>query len=266
MMKKEYTKLIVLLFTLSLLLACSKNTITPDPDPDPDPDPTGMAALVVNDNFEWSSGLKGTLNLSFENPNNVSIEREIINIVDENGLVLKRAMILNGAASFKIDLPQNATYSIYFPVTGDEFSITSLGTQTLTLTNTLSDIPGLKDDEIQSCTTCDNPLINAGAEVPSIGTGPRWTLKHEDDVPGWETTATDNNIEIWTNNFLGVPAQEGNQIFEINATQDVALYQELCLEPDQLLNGQYGIEEELVLMLQWRKLVPQLPQRKFRLQ
>ncbi len=58
-----------------------------------------------------------------------------------------------------------------------------------------------------------------------------WGLYNEDAVPGRETTATDNKIEMWVSGFQGVPAQEGRQFFELNANQVAALYQELCLEP-----------------------------------
>jgi LruC domain-containing protein len=83
---------------------------------------------------------------------------------------------------------------------------------------------------VTSCTVCETPITNNLAELPAITLG-RQTIVSANTVPGWETTASDNKIEIWSNGFSGVPAQEGNQFFEINANRPAALYQELCLEP-----------------------------------
>lgn len=46
-------------------------------------------------------------------------------------------------------------------------------------------------------------------------------------VPGWETSATDNVIEVWVTAFSGVSAYEGRQFAELNANQVSTLYQEV---------------------------------------
>ena len=46
-------------------------------------------------------------------------------------------------------------------------------------------------------------------------------------VNGWNTTATDNKIEIWRDGFLGHPAYSGTFFAELNATQPSALYQDV---------------------------------------
>lgn len=78
-------------------------------------------------------------------------------------------------------------------------------------------------------------LINGGFEeatgTPRVNDA-NWALFHENSVAGWETTATDNQIEIWGNNFDSlsggpVPAYEGRQFAEINATQFATLYQDV---------------------------------------
>ncbi len=188
-----------------------------------------MEQLVVDNDFNWTSGIKGELVISFVNNFNVSTEKEIINIIDGEANVIKRARIENGTVIFNIDLPLNAQYYVQFPVTGDEILITSAGIMEIELGPTITSTAGLKTVDIENCTTCDNPIENAGGELPVIGVN--WTLKHENDVPGWETTATDNKIEIWTSGFQGVIAQEGQQFFELNANMVADLYQELCLEP-----------------------------------
>ncbi len=49
---------------------------------------------------------------------------------------------------------------------------------------------------------------------------------HENRVSCWETTATDDLIEIWGSGFGGVQAYSGNQFAELNANQVSTLYQE----------------------------------------
>ncbi|MEN9669459.1 MAG: hypothetical protein RLZZ386_1366, partial [Planctomycetota bacterium] len=46
-------------------------------------------------------------------------------------------------------------------------------------------------------------------------------------VYGWRTTASDNQMEIWTSGFLGVPSHSGNQFAELNANQVSQLFQEI---------------------------------------
>lgn len=98
------------------------------------------------------------------------------------------------------------------------------------LLTTLAAIGGLA-----AAGTAHASLINGGFET---GTGTpfvadaSWALFNESAVPGWETTATDNQIEIWGNNFSSVsggpvPAYEGRQFAEINATQFATLYQDV---------------------------------------
>lgn len=41
------------------------------------------------------------------------------------------------------------------------------------------------------------------------------------DVPGWDTTASDELIEIWQDGHLSVPASDGEQFSELNATASV---------------------------------------------
>lgn len=76
-------------------------------------------------------------------------------------------------------------------------------------------------------------LINGGFEqstplVPSAS----FIIVNQSNVPGWSTTSTDSNIELWSSGFESisggpVPAFEGNQFAEINATQFATLYQDV---------------------------------------
>ncbi|MFJ4965327.1 hypothetical protein ACIP6P_23230 [Streptomyces sp. NPDC088729] len=54
-------------------------------------------------------------------------------------------------------------------------------------------------------------------------------------VPGWRTTATDHQIELWRSGFNGVPAAHGSQFAELNANQVATLYQDLPTSPGSKL-------------------------------
>ncbi len=220
-------KLALSLLVIASMFSCSKKLENKTNDDTP---VTSLTQLVVADDFTWQSSLNGELHLTFINPYNVSTELEIINIVDEQGDIIVRNKIINGEVSFNIELPQNAKYYVQFPVTGDLFEITEIKSMELTLgqTNTFKSATAVNDD-IESCTTCDNPMENSGAEAPYYSSG--FKIVHQDNVPGWETNAVDKKIEIWTDGFNGVPSQEGHQFFELNANRVADLYQELCLNP-----------------------------------
>lgn len=54
---------------------------------------------------------------------------------------------------------------------------------------------------------------------------------NEDDIPGWQTTATDGLIEVWESGFLGVDSQSGDYFVELNATQASQIYREIDVFP-----------------------------------
>ena len=54
-----------------------------------------------------------------------------------------------------------------------------------------------------------------------------WRPVHEDDVPGWETHASDGMLEIWVDGFLGVSATNGDQISELQANGTSPIYQDI---------------------------------------
>ena len=69
-------------------------------------------------------------------------------------------------------------------------------------------------------------LINGSFELPDFGLAAGVHFINPPTIPGWQTTATDNTIEIWANNFGGVPAAAGKQHAELNAFQVSTLYQD----------------------------------------
>ncbi|MEQ1727785.1 MAG: Ig-like domain-containing protein, partial [Vicinamibacterales bacterium] len=71
----------------------------------------------------------------------------------------------------------------------------------------------------------DLGFLNAGFEEPNMAdiNGVHFAL--DSAVPGWDTSATDHQIEIWDSGALGVPAFEGDQFVELNAFQVSTLSQ-----------------------------------------
>ncbi len=80
------------------------------------------------------------------------------------------------------------------------------------------------------------PLANNGSFEEPIANTTTWTDIDADSVPYWETTASDNKIEFWKSGFQGVPAYEGNQFVEMNANEVASLYQDLSVEPGDIIS------------------------------
>lgn len=73
-------------------------------------------------------------------------------------------------------------------------------------------------------------LINGGFEVPAFGANSlNFPLTSTPGV-GWQTTDTCNCLEVWHQNFGGVPAHSGTQFAEMNAFQRATLFQTVSLE------------------------------------
>ncbi|MEP0189826.1 MAG: GEVED domain-containing protein [Erythrobacter sp.] len=96
--------------------------------------------------------------------------------------------------------------------------------------------------QAQVCEGIPGLTINGGFEEPDItstpptpvqtfGSNPFARLYNEQDVPGWSTTASTNNIELWESGFNSVPSYEGNQHAEVNSNAVGALFQDIITEP-----------------------------------
>ena len=183
------------------------------------------------DDFSWSASFQSTIEVGFTNPHNLSVDEELIYLLDKNDNTVAKTTVKNGKASFNIQVPSNSEYSLYLPFTGHQQALLKQKEQNFDLSLSTVNKMG-KQSNINGgvCTVCETPMTNGLAELPVITLG-RQTITSASNVPGWETSASDNQIEVWSTGFNGVPAQEGNQFLEINANRTAALYQELCLEP-----------------------------------
>ena len=106
------------------------------------------------------------------------------------------------------------------------------------------------DEQVSTCARIGgNQLSNPDFELPIV------TCQNGDfcqfpaaDTEGWQTTSESQVIEIWHDGYRGVPASEGSQFVELDATSRDTLWQELALPPDQLMywsfahRGRNGVE------------------------
>ena len=80
----------------------------------------------------------------------------------------------------------------------------------------------------------ENALINGDFEEPDLGIF-SYLFVNASTVPGWNTTASDNQIEVWHDGFLEAPAYTGKQFIELNANMSSALYQDMPTTPNTKL-------------------------------
>ena len=107
-----------------------------------------------------------------------------------------------------------------------------------------------------------NTLVNGSFEQPVIGTTPPDPVKSwaggkivtykDSDVNGWNTTASDHEIEFWSD-AAGNPF-EGKQFIELNANEVAAVYQDVPTIPGKKFNwfvahrGRSGVDTARVLI------------------
>ncbi|WP_233884933.1 T9SS type B sorting domain-containing protein [Tenacibaculum piscium] len=95
----------------------------------------------------------------------------------------------------------------------------------------------LDSRKCDECGCTDNPFENGSFEDRYF-TGYYPYIADESNFTGWETTAADNEMELWyKNNFEGVPSYDGSDHFvELNANTVGSLYQEFCTKPGDEIN------------------------------
>jgi hypothetical protein len=82
-------------------------------------------------------------------------------------------------------------------------------------------------------------LLNGSFEVP-VQDANSFIIQSENNIPGWNTTATDKQIKTWSTGFNGVPSFAGNQFAELNANEVAALYQDIATVPGATITYQFA--------------------------
>lgn len=85
-----------------------------------------------------------------------------------------------------------------------------------------------------TCGTGSATLGDGGFETPLVDPG-TYVQLDSSLVPPWLTTDGANEIEIWGLGFNGVPAAEGNQFAELNATTPGTLYQDVVTTAGEIM-------------------------------
>jgi hypothetical protein len=137
------------------------------------------------------------------------------------------------------------------PALGCDARGISVGTEELCIAD--SELLRAEADSDEHVSTCDrigeNQLRNASFEVP-VDTCQNDTFCQfpAQDLGGWQTTSAAQVIEVWRDGYLGVPAPDGSQFVELDATSQDTISQEVALPPGQLMywsflhRGRNGIE------------------------
>lgn len=99
--------------------------------------------------------------------------------------------------------------------------------------------PASVAEAVQTATTCSPQasLVNGSFESPAIGAR-TYAQPVASAVPGWDTSASDKLIEIWSTGFNAIDSSSGNQFAEINATQASTLSQTIDTTPGETLRWQ----------------------------
>jgi len=114
-----------------------------------------------------------------------------------------------------------------------------------------SDNDGVLDIVDCGFTTCpEGPIVNGDFELPGNPDGGPYFIS-QSNVPGWKTTGAGGILEFWTgfDNVSG--AYPGQQCVELNAYDNGALYQKLCLEPGTVITwkvkhrGRFNPEKDI---------------------
>lgn len=79
-----------------------------------------------------------------------------------------------------------------------------------------------------------NLLCNGDLENGPPSTS--WTVVDASQMSCWNTTASDNMIEIWKTGFQSVPAYSGSYFVELNANMVSTLYQDFVATPGTTVN------------------------------
>lgn len=195
-----------------------------------------IAIAITTDTFDQ---------IEFEDPDNYTVSYRIdggawIDIFSRSGSTtqpIDATYSVTGLSGATLELRAqfhntftNETYTLdNVLITGNLFGDTD-GDGILDFVDLDDDNDGILDDEECGSLFCLEPILNEDFESPFVPDG-GFRLLDESLVSGWNTTATDDLIEIWGTGHSGITSFSGRQHAELNATQNSALFQILCLSP-----------------------------------
>ena len=156
--------------TIVMAIGCQKEKDEQDPIANPS-NATNLGSLTIDQDFNWSSALKGNLIVKITSEDNLHTENQPVHIITADGEVLERSTVVNGEASFYVHLPQSAETYIHYPNTRDIKALTGTGTTTFKLTSMQEVLSGKTKSRIavkkSSLTTGVNLLKNSSFNIPA---------------------------------------------------------------------------------------------------
>ncbi len=121
---KTINKFLGLTFLSAIVLSCSKETDNTNQFSSADNTP--LEELVVPQTFNWSSSIKGNIEIIIDAPSYLTVDGQPVELRDENGTVLDEQTVVNSAVGFFISRPQTeGKLFAHYPNTGEQVEITS---------------------------------------------------------------------------------------------------------------------------------------------
>jgi LruC domain-containing protein len=121
---KTNSKFLSLLVAATTLIGCSKDTDTSFQTSSADDTP--LEELVVSQTFNWSSSIKGNVEVVIDAPSYLTTEGQTVELLDENGILLDEQVVTNSSVSFYVSRPQTeGKIFAYYPNTQEQIEITS---------------------------------------------------------------------------------------------------------------------------------------------
>ena len=149
------------------------------------------------------------------NSKSVLLEVKVIPVVDVNDTTICK----NDTATIYAKVQPNRLYNYSWSVPSGVINPGNVATFKTT-------IPGDYTVQVSELNANKLLLCNTDFEDDQVTSTGNYSVVNESTISCWETTANDNQIEVWNNNFMGVPSFSGKQFIELNATQVSTIYQE----------------------------------------
>lgn len=236
-------KLFAFAFAGVLLASCSKNSNNDQTQSINNPaNATNLGELTIPENFNWSSSIKGTLDVSLDIPSYMAVNGQQLLLVDDQMNVLSRSIISGEAAQFYFNIPQNnVKVSLYHPATQTLHEVTKAGSTTFKIEDV--DLFALLDDAEQNQNkkgataivknkAMADILVNGDFSVDDIGTNSNsiYSLRA---TGKWYTTDTQGSVN----------QVSGNNVYQSNSWSNLTcILQSVAITPGTAytFNGIYG--------------------------
>ncbi len=124
LLMKTKNKFLSLAALAAIVLSCTKDTDKTNQNFSSDSTP--LAELVVPQTFNWSSSIKGNVEVIIDAPSYLTTEGQPVELHDEDGNLLDEQTVTNSSVTFNVTRPQTeGKIFAYYPNTDEQVEITS---------------------------------------------------------------------------------------------------------------------------------------------